>query len=73
MFYCYLESGKVCLVKATPEGCEVISSFTMPNLIDDPDPTKKSGKEHLAHLAIADGKLYVRHYTALYVYDIKPR
>jgi len=65
LFYCYSETGKISLLKAAPAGCEVTSSFIVPNM------TETMNKEHLAHLAIADGKLYIRHGTACFVYDIK--
>ncbi|MHC4646194.1 MAG: outer membrane protein assembly factor BamB family protein [Planctomycetota bacterium] len=60
MLYCYGENGKVGLVKATPAGYEMISSFKV----------TKGTDEHWAHPAISDGRLYIRHGDALMVYDI---
>ena len=61
--YCYGENGKVGLVKATPSGYEMVSSFEAP----------EGSGPHWAHPAISDGRLYIRHGDALMVYDIKQR
>jgi len=62
MLYCYEEKkGNVALVKATPEGFDITSSFQVP-LGED---------QHWAHPVIFDGKLFIRHGDALMVYDIK--
>jgi len=62
MLYCYDENtGDVGLVRASPAGFEVVSSFRV---------TAGSG-EHWAHPAISDGRLYIRHGNALMVYDIR--
>ena len=62
MLYCYDENtGDVALVKASPGGFEIVSSFRI---------TRGSGK-HWAHPAISDGRLYIRHGDALMAYDIK--
>ncbi len=63
MFYCYDEKGNVGLVKASPKGFDVVSTFAI---------TQGSGK-HWAHPAISDGTLYIRHGGALMAYDIKAR
>ena len=60
MFYCYDEDGNVGLVKASPKGFDVVSTFAI---------TQGSGK-HWAHPAISDGRLYIRHGEALMAYDI---
>mgnify|MGYP001092566787 CR=1 FL=1 len=61
MLYCYDENtGDVALVKASPKGFEIVSSFRV---------TKGDGK-HWAHSAISDGRLYIRHGDALMAYDI---
>ena len=60
MFYCYDEDGNVGLVKASPKGFDVVSTFAV---------TQGSGK-HWAHPAISDGRLYIRHGEALMAYDI---
>ena len=62
MLYCYDENtGDLALVKASPKGFEIVSSFRI---------TEGSGK-HWAHPAISDGRLYIRHGDALMAYDIK--
>jgi len=62
MLYCYDENrGDVALVKACPEGFELVSSFRV---------VEGSGK-HWAHPAISDGRLYIRHGQVLMAYDIK--
>jgi outer membrane protein assembly factor BamB len=64
MLYCYDEkTGDVGLVKASPKGFEVVSSFRV---------TQGSGK-HWAHPAIFDGRLYIRHGEVLMAYDIKSK
>ncbi|MBD3374092.1 PQQ-binding-like beta-propeller repeat protein [candidate division KSB1 bacterium] len=60
--YCYEEKdGNFGLVNAIPEKFDLISSFEI----------TKGSKQHWAHPAISDGRLYVRHGEALMVYDIK--
>ncbi len=61
MLYCYSEDGKVGLMKASPEKCEVVGSF---------DVTQGEGS-HWAHLVVANGRLYLRHGGALMCYDVK--
>ena len=62
MLYCYEEkTGNLALVKATPKGFNITSSFKVP-LGED---------QHWAHPVIFDGKLFIRHGDALMVYDIK--
>ncbi|MGB9596385.1 MAG: PQQ-binding-like beta-propeller repeat protein [Candidatus Poribacteria bacterium] len=64
MLYCYEEEGgNLALVKATPEGFNVISSFKI---------TQGSGP-HWAHPVISDGVLYMRHGDVLMAYDIKEK
>jgi outer membrane protein assembly factor BamB len=60
LYYRY-QNGVVVLVEATPTGYVEKGSFKIP------DVTKPSW----AHLAIADGRLFVREQDALYVYDIR--
>ena len=60
LLYCYAEDGALGLVKASPERCEVVSSFKVP-LGDGP---------HWTHPVVADGRLYVRHGDVLMCYDI---
>lgn len=62
MLYCYEEKeGTVALVKASPEGFDIVSSFEV---------SKGTGK-HWAHPVVCDGRLYIRHGDALMVYDIE--
>ncbi len=62
MLYCYEEkNGNLGLVKASPEGFELVSSFKI-TLGDGP---------HWAHPVISDGVLYMRHGDVLMAYDIK--
>ena len=61
MLYGYGEKGEVGLIKIKPDGYELVSSFRV----------KKGGKEHWAHPAISDGRLYIRHGAVLMCYDIK--
>jgi outer membrane protein assembly factor BamB len=60
--YFRYENGVVVLIAATPSGSEEKGSFTIPE-VRDPS---------WAHLAIADGRLYVREQDALYCYDLRP-
>ena len=62
MLYCLGEGGSVGLVEAKPDGFNQVSQFRLP-----PD-----GKgQAWAHLAIANGRLYIRHGDMLYCYDLK--
>jgi hypothetical protein len=61
MLYCYEEKkGTVALVKASPDGFDVISSFEV----------SKGTGEHWAHPVVCDGRLYIRHGDTLMVYDV---
>jgi outer membrane protein assembly factor BamB len=59
--YFRYENGVVVLIAATPEAYEERGSFTIPE-VRDPS---------WAHLAIADGRLYVREQDTLYCYDVR--
>ena len=61
MLYCYGESGKLGLVKATPTGYEMVSSFKI----------TRGSREHWGHPSISDGRLYIRHGDVLMAFDIK--
>ena len=61
LLYCYGVDGSVALVKPSPTGLEVVSSFKV---------TAGSG-EHFAQPVLAGGRLYIRHGDALMVYDIR--
>jgi outer membrane protein assembly factor BamB len=53
--------GDVGLIKITPDGYETVGSFRV----------ERGSKQHWAHPAISDGRLYIRHGQALMCYDIK--
>jgi outer membrane protein assembly factor BamB len=62
LLYCYEEKrGHIALVRPNPKTFEVVSSFVIP----------LGSKQHWAHPAISDGRLFVRHGEALMVYDIR--
>jgi len=62
MLYCYEEQrGTLGLVKASPDGFTVVSSFKI----------TQGGGAHWAHPVISDGVLYMRHGDVLMAYDIK--
>ncbi|MHC4338373.1 MAG: outer membrane protein assembly factor BamB family protein [Planctomycetota bacterium] len=64
LLYCYGEDdGMVGLVKPTPTGYELVSSFQI----------TKGTAEHWAHPSISNGRLYIRHGDALMVYDISAK
>lgn len=64
MLYCYDEKrGNLGLVRATPAGFKVISSFKVP----------LGRGPHWAHPSLSNGRLYVRHGDALMVYDVRAR
>ncbi|MAT16582.1 MAG: polyvinylalcohol dehydrogenase [Planctomyces sp.] len=54
------QSGEVAAIKASPDGYELVGTFT-PEVVNPPA---------WAHPAIADGKLYLRDQDTLMVYDI---
>jgi hypothetical protein len=61
MLYCYEEAdGKVAMVKATPSGFEIVSSFQI----------TQGEKEHWAHPVICGKRLYIRHGDILMAFDI---
>jgi outer membrane protein assembly factor BamB len=61
--YCYSEKGDVGLVKLSPKAFEVVSWFSV----------EHGSAQHWAHPVIQNGKLYVRHGTALMAYDISAK
>ncbi|HSW00909.1 MAG TPA: PQQ-binding-like beta-propeller repeat protein [Sedimentisphaerales bacterium] len=63
MLYGYSERGLVGLIRIKPDGYELVSSFRV----------QKGSKEHWAHPAISDGRLYIRHGEVLMCYDVKGR
>jgi len=60
LLYCYSEDGTVGLMRPSPQKCEVVSTFEV---------TQGDGP-HWAHLVVANGRLYLRHGTALMCYDL---
>ena len=61
MLYFRYENGKVALVKANPDKFELAGTFDIP---------EKSNKPSWQHLAIANGRLYVRDQDKLHCFDI---
>ena len=61
MLYCYGQNGTLALAQATPKGFELAGSTKV---------TQGEG-QHWAHPVIAGGRLYLRHGSALVVYEIK--
>jgi len=62
MLYTLSEKEDVGLVKATPEGHDVVSRFKLP----------KGGKgPSWAHPVVCGGRLYLRHGERLYAYDVR--
>lgn len=60
LLYCYSEDAKMGIVRATPEKCEVVSSF----------PVTEGDGPHWTHPVVANGRLYVRHGDVLMCYDV---
>jgi outer membrane protein assembly factor BamB len=64
MLYGYGErKGPVGLIKVTSDGYKMVSSFNI----------TRGSKEHWAHPAISDGRLYLRHGGVLMCFDIKAK
>ena len=63
MIYGYGQGGTVGLMKPSPDDFRLVSSFKV----------SKGSKEHWAHPAIANGRLYIRHGNALMAYDIQAK
>lgn len=62
LFYCYTKRGEIALVSADRIAYKVISRFRVP-LGDGP---------HFSHPVIYKGRMYIRHGSALMVYNISP-
>ncbi|MDR2811305.1 MAG: PQQ-binding-like beta-propeller repeat protein [Tannerellaceae bacterium] len=60
MLYCYSDRGEMALVKATPDGFDVASKFSI----------TLGTEQHWAHPVIYKGVLYVRHGNTLMAYKI---
>jgi outer membrane protein assembly factor BamB len=64
MLYTLSEKGTMGLVKATPQGHELVGKFKLP----------EGGEgRSWAHPVVCDGRLYLRHDTRLFVYDIRAK
>jgi len=61
MLYCYGEKGQLGLARVSPTGYDLVSSFKI----------TKGKKQHWAHPAISDGRLYIRHGEVLMCFDVK--
>ena len=64
MLYTLSERGQMGLVRADPENFAMVSSFQVPSGGSGP---------HWAHPSIANGRLYIRHASSLFVYDLTNR
>jgi outer membrane protein assembly factor BamB len=62
MLYTLSESAKMGLVRATPEGHQVVSQLNLPKGGEGPS---------WAHPVICGGRLYLRHGNFLYAYEIR--
>jgi hypothetical protein len=61
MLYCLSEKGEMGLVRASPEGHEVVSRFRVP----------RGGKgAYWAHPVVCGGRLHVRHADKLFCHDV---
>jgi len=60
MLYCYGQNSTVGLVAPSPTDFRLVSSFRI----------TKGNREHWAHPVVANGRLYIRHGTALMAYDV---
>ena len=59
--YAYSERGTIALIDPNPKEFKLISSLKI----------EEGSGPHWAHLVVHNGRLYVRHETALMVYNIK--
>jgi len=67
MLYCFGDKdGTLALVKATPDKYEEVSRFTIPSK----SKLRPGSGAVWAHPVIANGKLYLRDYEKLFVFDI---
>ena len=62
MLYLLSQRQVVALAKATPEACEIVSKFDLP---------EKSRTRSWAHPVVCGGRLYIRDSGTLYCYDVK--
>ncbi len=64
MMYCLDERGTMALVKPTPRGFQIVSSFRVP---------KGGAGLYWAHPVVCGGRLYIRHADRLFAYDIRAK
>ncbi len=64
MFYFLDEKGSMKLVKATPDLYEEVSSFEV---------AKGGDGVHWAHPVVCGGRLYIRHQSKLFAYEINSK
>ena len=60
MLYCYSEDGIVGLVRASPEKCQVVSTFKV----------ERGDGAHWAHPVVANGRLFIRHGNVLMCHEV---
>jgi len=63
MLYGYSEDGTVGLIRPSPEKCQVVSTFRVP----------QGSGSHWAHPVVSHGRLFIRHGEALMCYGAKAR
>jgi hypothetical protein len=72
LLYVHLNSGELVLVEASPEGFKEKGRFTPPA-----QPARKQGQPYpegaLGYPVIANGRLYIRDLTTMWVYDISAK
>ena len=67
MLYCYAEGDGTCaLVKATPDKYDEVSRFKIPGK----SAIRPGSGKVWAHPVVANGKLFLRDYEKLFVFDI---
>ena len=62
MLYCLSDRARMSLVEANRTACRIVSQFDLP---------KESRELCLSHPVVCGGRLYVRHWNNLYVYDVR--
>jgi len=62
MLYCVDHKGPMSLLRAKPDGFQLVSRFDLP---------KNSDGLYLCHPVVCGGRLYVRHDRWLYCYDVR--
>ena len=62
MLYCLNYEGTMYLLEPDPKACTVVSRFELP---------PGDSTTHIAYPVICGGRLYLRHWNELFVYDVK--